>query len=74
MQCKLCKRRAKNDEGLCRYHSEARAALRRAYETWSRALLGISWEDYLNRVKTVDGAGEWIKEVIALEQEIGGSE
>jgi hypothetical protein len=31
----------------------------------------MSWEDYLNRVKTAEGTGEWIKEVIALEQGSG---
>jgi hypothetical protein len=28
----------------------------------------MSWEDYLNRVKTAEGTGQWVKEVITLEE------
>jgi hypothetical protein len=68
MQCTLCKRQAKKGEGLCRYHSEAKVALRKSYDVWNEAYQGISWKEYLNRVKTAEGTGEWVKEVIMSEE------
>jgi DNA topoisomerase I len=71
MQCKLCKREAKEGQ-LCKYHGEAKVALRRSYLRWTEAYSGISWKEYLNRVKTIEGTGQWVKDVITLEE--GGSE
>ena len=71
-QCRLCKNRTRNDAaggGLCKYHSEARTALKRGYKVWNEAFSGLEWKDYLNRVKTAEGTGEWVKEVIGMEEE-----
>jgi len=68
MKCKLCRREAKARGELCRYHSDARDALKRAHEAWEQAYSGMSWRDYLNRVKALDETGQWIKEVITLEE------
>jgi hypothetical protein len=43
-------------------------ALKRGYELWNEAYSGISWRDYLNRVKTLEDTGGWIKDVISLEE------
>lgn len=67
MRCKLCKRQSSAD-GLCKYHSGARTALRNGYVTWSKAYSELSWKDYLNRVKTAEGTGQWVKDVIVLEE------
>jgi hypothetical protein len=74
MRCKLCRRWAAEDgggggSGLCRYHSAARDALKRAYEAWREAYSGLSWRDYLNRVKALEQTGQWTREVVALEEE-----
>jgi hypothetical protein len=53
------------------YHSDANVALKKDYARWTKAYSGMSWKEYLNRVKTAEGTGQWIKEVIALEE--GGS-
>lgn len=71
MQCKLCKRRAEHDSELCRYHASAADSLKRGYELWKEAYSGISWRDYLNRVKTLDDTGGWIKDVISMEETRG---
>jgi hypothetical protein len=68
MQCKLCRREVKKGTELCRYHSEAKMALKDMYARWNEAYSGISWEEYLNRVKTAEGTGQWVKEVITLEE------
>jgi DNA topoisomerase I len=68
MQCKLCRREAERDDELCRYHSAARAELKKSYQVWKQAYSGVSWREYLNRVKTLDDTGQWIKEVITLEE------
>ena len=71
MRCKLCRRQSKDGAVLCRYHWEAEAALKSGYARWKEAYPGIAWGDYLNRVKTAEGTGQWVKEVITLEE--GGS-
>jgi len=68
MQCKLCRREAKQGDVLCRYHSEAKKALKDSYARWNEAYSGISWEEYLNRVKTAEGTGQWVKDVITFEE------
>ena len=67
--CKACKKEARAD-GLCSHHAEARDALKRAFPAWQEAYSGMSWEDYLNRVKILDETGQWIKEVINLEETV----
>jgi hypothetical protein len=72
MSCKLCRRESKGgSDGLCRYHSDAKAALKSGYAQWNEAYSGMSWGEYLNRVKTAEGTGQWVKDVITLEE--GGS-
>lgn len=68
MRCKACKRDAEAGSGLCRYHSEARDALKSGFARWQEAYSGISWREYLNKVKALDETGRWIKEVISLEE------
>ena len=68
MQCKICKRDAKDEDGLCRYHHAASTALKKGYERWNDALSGMPWNEYLNRVKTLDGTGQWVKEVVTMEE------
>jgi hypothetical protein len=68
MQCKLCKREPVKASDLCLYHSEARDALKRAHAAWEEAYSGMPWRDYLNRVKALDETGQWIKDVITLEE------
>jgi DNA topoisomerase I len=69
MRCKLCARKVKAESGsLCDYHLEAMETLKRGHGEWNEAYSGISWREYLNRVKTLAETGQWIKEVIALEE------
>lgn len=67
MQCKLCKRKTEPSGDLCRYHKAAMEALKGGYALWNEAYSGLSWRDYLNRVKTLEDTGVWIKDVINLE-------
>ena len=53
---------------LCDHHKEAKEGLERGYKSWNEAYSGISWREYLNKVKTHGDTGQWIKEVIALEE------
>jgi hypothetical protein len=57
-----------NNEDLCRYHLRARTALRSGYGVWNDAYGGISWKEYLNRVKTAEATGRWVREVVSLEE------
>lgn len=70
MSCKLCKRAAKDVSGLCRYHSSASTELRNSYVVWNDAYSGMSWKDYLHRVKTAEGTGRWVREVIRMEESV----
>jgi hypothetical protein len=71
MLCKLCRKEVKKGEELCRYHSDARSALKNGYSRWKEAYSGMPWDAYLNRVKTAEGTGEWVKQVITLEEGAG---
>jgi hypothetical protein len=42
--------------------------LKRGYKAWNEAYSEITWREYLNRVKTLGDTGQWIKEVIKLEE------
>lgn len=67
MRCKVCARRTKEEgEHLCQYHRGAVETLRKGYSAWNYAYSGLSWDEYLDRVKTLKDTGRWIKEVIAL--------
>ncbi len=69
MQCELCGRSVKSEGGrLCNYHEEASTALRHGYEAWNAGYSGMSWKEYLNRVKNLADTGQWIKEVIVMEE------
>jgi len=70
MQCRLCGREASSfeSEALCRYHRRAMDTLKQGYKTWSSAYSGISWTEYLNIVKTLEDTGQWIREVIVMEE------
>jgi len=71
MQCKLCERKVRvGGKSLCGYHQGAVDNLKRGYKAWNEAYSGISWREYLNRVKTLGDTGQWTKEVIALEEGI----
>lgn len=65
MRCRLCRREAERD-ALCRYHSDARDELKRGYQRWRDAYSGMSWKEYLNTIKRLDGTGQWVKEVVDL--------
>lgn len=68
MSCKLCKRAAKDASGLCRYHLLAMAELKKGYAIWNDAYSGMSWKDYLHRVKTAQGTGRWVRDVVSMEE------
>lgn len=68
MQCNLCRRETEKNSDLCRYHSAARDALNRGFLAWKEAYSAITWRDYLNKVKVLDETGQWIREVITLEE------
>ena len=60
--CELCHREVQGD-GLCEYHLGALKHLKSAFEDWSVAL-EIEWEEYLQRLKHVEGVGQLVLEVI----------
>jgi hypothetical protein len=63
--CRLCRRKAEIDS-LCRYHFDARDELKKGYERWRDAYSSMSWREYLDRIKRLDGTGQWVKEVADL--------
>ncbi len=65
MSCLLCRRRAERD-ALCRYHLDARDELKKGYRRWRDAYTGMSWREYLDRIKRLDATGLWVKEVADL--------
>lgn len=70
MQCKICKRIARNSV-FCGYHEDARDALRKGYEVWKVAYSEMSWSEYLQRVKAIENTGQWVREVIEMQEREG---
>jgi len=67
MKCRVCERPAKKG-GLCSYHARAFAALKKGFVAWNNAYSNMSWKGYLKRVKDAEGTGQWVKEVITVEE------
>jgi hypothetical protein len=66
MNCKCCQRQVKENSRLCHYHLLAAESVRKVYHSWKEAYSGLSWSEYLNRVKDRQDTGQWVKEVIEL--------
>jgi hypothetical protein len=66
MKCLLCRRESETGSGLCRYHEQARAALKQGFKAWKYAYDDLSWTEYLDRIKRNEDTGQWVKEVAEL--------
>ena len=60
--CPLCWRLNEEGSEYCRYHSDARQSLHKAFSLW-RDALEIGWEDYLVAVSARQESGKWVCEV-----------
>jgi hypothetical protein len=68
-KCAACYREVvAKDKRFCLYHSQAYTSLKKQYDAWVKAYGGISWDDYLKKLLTLDQTGSWVKDVINLEQ------
>jgi hypothetical protein len=56
---------------LCGYHKTARDALKKGYGTWKEAYSEMLWDEYLQRVKAIENTGQWVREVIEMEEHEG---
>jgi hypothetical protein len=61
VKCRLCERQTV--EGLCKYHSEAKARVESAYGSWNEAYGSMSWTDYLKAIVKNAETGVWAAEV-----------
>jgi hypothetical protein len=67
-KCAACYREVvAKDKKFCIYHSQAYVSLKKQYDAWVKAYGGISWDDYLKKLLTLDQTGSWVKDVINLE-------
>jgi hypothetical protein len=67
-KCAACYREVvAKDKKFCIYHSQANDSLKKQYDAWVKAYGGISWDDYLKKLLTLDQTGSWVKDVINLE-------
>lgn len=64
MKCGLCEREA--EDGLCRYHLEAKQEVESAYPRWAEAYGSMSKTAYLERVAKNPETGEWAAEVARM--------
>ena len=48
-------------------HHDAFLNLKQKHETWVYAYGQISWQEYLNKLITMNEVGVWIKDVIVVE-------
>jgi hypothetical protein len=67
-KCACCYREVvAKGKKFCIYHSQAFDSLKKQYDAWVRAYGGISWDDYLKKLLTLDQTGSWVKDVINWE-------
>ncbi len=67
MKCRLCRREAERGPNLCVFHARAREALLEGYKRWSDAYGGLSWKEFLKRIKGRAETGQWVKDVVEME-------
>ncbi|MEM2111625.1 MAG: hypothetical protein QXX08_07085 [Candidatus Bathyarchaeia archaeon] len=61
MRCGVCNRNSESE--FCERHKKAYENLMKAYKVWEKSL-GISWIEYLCRIRQNANAGLWVKEVV----------
>ncbi len=61
-ECRICGREPV-DGRYCRYHRVAFDNLREKYAVWKEAA-GVSWDDYLERLRQNPETGRWVLELI----------
>jgi hypothetical protein len=67
-KCAACYREVvAKGKKFCIYHSQSNDSLKKQYDAWVKAYGGISWDDYLKKLLTLDQTGSWVKDVINLE-------
>lgn len=64
--CRLCERECAPSSNFCEYHLGAKKSIESAYRQWNEAYGGISWKDYLQKVRQNPETGQWAKEVAEL--------
>ena len=65
--CCACSRKVPPTKKYCFYHSQALDDINEHYMKWVHAYGLISWNDFLNRLLSMNETGSWIKEVISVE-------
>ena len=66
-KCIACVRKSYVDSKYCTLHHDAFLNLKQKHETWVYAYGQISWQEYLNKLITMNEVGVWIKDVIVVE-------
>ena len=61
-KCKLCSREAWR-ENLCKYHFRAMESVRKVFKEW-RVREGVSWSEYIRRIRRLRSTGKWVREVV----------
>ncbi len=61
-KCAICNREEFSN-GLCIYHYKASEQINAVYEEW-REREGVSFKDYLEKIKKLKSTGKWVVEVI----------
>jgi hypothetical protein len=64
--CRLCKRECAPSSALCQNHLTARRNVESGYKQWSEAYGGITWKEYLKRIRQNAETGQWAKEVAEI--------
>jgi len=60
LRCEICSK--ESDKELCGRHSRAHELLKETFKRWQSAM-EISWERYLEEIRSNPKTGSWVKEV-----------
>ena len=62
-ECKICGRDSAQSD-LCEYHNTAHSNLEKGFEIWREAIEGLTWEEYIDRIQSLESTGRWVREIV----------
>jgi hypothetical protein len=66
-KCAACHRKTMQGNKYCLHHDQAFTCLIEHYKAWVNAYGRISMDDFMNKLRSMEETGSWVKEVIEVE-------
>ena len=69
LYCPICKLNRENSQTIyCKIHNKAKNMLKDSYESWLKAYVSLSWDDFLQKLLSLDTlVGDLVREIVEFE-------